>query len=65
MINNFMQHEHAERRCSKNKQPENAAWIHSMDIQIFISKTCSLDMQKGHNTQHGHGHAARTYSMDM
>jgi hypothetical protein len=76
-----MQRGHAS--CSMDMRQGLKAWTSMTDtggtgsknIQVFISKICSMDIKQGHGMQHGHGHAthtekqhghaARTCSMDI
>ncbi len=50
---------------SMDKQQGQAAWPDSVDIQVSILNTGSMDKQTGHDTQHGHEHVTLTYSMDV
>jgi hypothetical protein len=55
-----MQRGQAARTCSMNMHHK-----HSMDIQVYISRTLSMNMQKERDMQHGHGQTADTCSTNM
>ncbi len=60
-----MHHGHEPWTGSTDMKHGPAACISSMNMQVSISKTNSMDMQQGHDKQDGHEPKAWKCSIDM